>query len=209
MFWSSILVALVLHIALCFIFARMTAERIPELPETTVPVQLVLAPQQQTPPPPEAQAPPEPKPVAPIPEVPTPQPETAPMRHAEKLFSQQVLADPRSRKARESLRHLVSEERTIQLCNIEAMEQVHRSNAEFWPETLIAYAMAEPRFSGASLLVTGGAFRSRRRWYNIRYKCEVSANAENIVSFEFLTGDEIPQSDWELHNLTASDEPTD
>lgn len=206
MFWWNILAALLLHVALCLLLARMTAEQLPELPDTSVAVELVFAPQQQGLPLPEAQAPLKPvAPVAPTLPTATPPPEAFPMRQAEELFSQQVLADPRSRKARESMRHLVSEERVIQLCNIEAMEQIHRSNAAFRPEILIAYAMAEPKFSGASLLVTGGAFRSRRRWYNIRYKCDVSA--ANVVSFEFLTGDEIPQSDWGMHNLTARDEP--
>ncbi|MEP7453067.1 DUF930 domain-containing protein [Phyllobacterium sp. SB3] len=213
MFWWSILAAFFLHVALCLLFARMTTERLPELPETSVPIELVAAPPQQSPAAPsEVSAPPEPKPVAPVspaPQASLPQSEAAPMHHAEKLFSQQVLADPRSRKARESLRHLVSEERIIQLCNIEAMEQVHRSDPASRPETLVAYAMAEPRFSGVSLLVTGGAFRSRRRWYNIQYKCEVSANAADIVSFEFLAGDEIPLAEWEEHNLTVSDEPAD
>jgi hypothetical protein len=131
------------------------------------------------------------------------------MHQAGKLFSRQVLADPRSRKARESLRHLVAEERIIQLCNIEAMEQIHRSDAALKPEILVAYAMAEPKFSGTALLVTGGAFRSRRHWYNVQYKCGVSASAADIVSFEFLAGAQIPQADWEEHNLTVSDEPED
>lgn len=190
----------------------MTTEQLPELPETSVPIELVAAPPEQKPARSEASVPPEPENTAP--DLPSPQPsaprsEAPSMHRAEKLFSQQVLADPRSRKARESLRHLVSEERLVELCNIEAMEQVYRSNPALRPETLVAYAMAEPKFSGVSLLVTGGAFRSRRRWYNIQYKCEVSANATDIVSFEFLAGDEIPPTEWEEHNLTISDEPAD
>lgn len=132
-----------------------------------------------------------------------PQPET--MIRATQLFSADALADPRSRKAREELHLLASGDRIIQLCNIEAMEQVHRWKVELRPDTLMAYAMAGVRLSDRSVEANGGAFRTGRQWYNIKFKCEVAADLEKVTAFEFLVGDEIPQDQWAAHDLTLGE----
>ncbi|MGO7410868.1 hypothetical protein ACCT31_39165, partial [Rhizobium ruizarguesonis] len=41
---------------------------------------------------------------------------------ARQLFSDKVIADPRSRRAREALRGLAGSERNLQLCDLEALE---------------------------------------------------------------------------------------
>ncbi|WP_244562464.1 DUF930 domain-containing protein [Ensifer aridi] len=132
----------------------------------------------------------------------------APIRATE-LFSAKTLADPRSKGAREALRQLAAGERIIQLCNIEAMEQVHRWNGAFQPDFLVAYAMADPVLSGHVLRVDGGAFRSRRNWYNISFRCEVAPDATTVAAFEFSVGKEIPRNEWEVHALSVDDGATD
>ena len=127
------------------------------------------------------------------------------MMRAERLFSADVLADPRSRQAREALPHLAMSDRMIQLCNIEALEQVHMWKADFQPDTLVAHAMADAKLIGRTTAADGGAFRSKRRWYNIRFRCEVAPDLTKVVAFEFQVGEEIPKSEWESHNLTAGD----
>ncbi|PKA41408.1 hypothetical protein CWR43_21515 [Rhizobium sullae] len=125
------------------------------------------------------------------------------------LFSAAILADPRSKQAREGMRQLATGERIVQLCNIEAMEQVHRWKAEFKPDFLVAYAMADTKLSGLTLQAEGGAFRSNRHWYNIKFKCEASPDIEKIVAFEFSVGEEIPESEWETRFLPADDGQAD
>ncbi|MGO8020018.1 hypothetical protein AB9E19_34515, partial [Rhizobium leguminosarum] len=46
---------------------------------------------------------------------------------ARRLVSDKVLADPRSRRAREALSGLAGSERNLQLCDLEALEQVRRA----------------------------------------------------------------------------------
>lgn len=142
-------------------------------------------------------------------------PDTVPRRkvggliRATHLLSAKVLADPRSAKARKVLRQLASSERIVQLCNIEAMEQVHNWKPEFQPDFLVAYAMADTKLSGQKLQADGGAFRSKRHWYNIGFTCEVTPDLKEVISFAFLVGDAIPESQWEDHNLSVDDRPAD
>ncbi|MBP2444799.1 DUF930 domain-containing protein [Rhizobium leguminosarum] len=128
---------------------------------------------------------------------------------ASRLFSDMVLADPRSRGAREALRGLAGSERNLQLCDLEALEQVRRARPEMRPDTLAPYAMAPERGRGNSVEVRGGAFRSNRAWYNIQFKCGLDAGSGKVVSFAFLVGDAIPQGEWQAHNLVADDGAAD
>ena len=84
---------------------------------------------------------------------------------AGQLFSETVLSDPRSRRAREVLRGLAGGERNLQLCDLEALEQVRRARPEMHPDALAPYAMSAEKVSGNSVEVKGGAFRSRGKWY--------------------------------------------
>lgn len=136
------------------------------------------------------------------------QSETAVVRATE-FFAARTLADPRSRAAREALQQLATGERIVQLCNVEAMEQVHRWDADFQPDFLVAYAMADPVLSGRVLRAEGGAFRSRRNWYNIRFKCEIAPDMAKVVAFEFSVGSAIPREEWEAHALSADDQATE
>lgn len=135
--------------------------------------------------------------------------EPANLVRAKQLFSTKILADPRSKQARDSLSQLATDERIVQLCNVEAMEQVHRWKAAYQPDMLVAYAMADTKLSGRTLRADGGAFRSTNRWYNVKFKCEVSPDIATVVAFEFSVGEEIPRSDWEAHFLAAGDGASD
>ncbi|UVD55492.1 DUF930 domain-containing protein [Rhizobium sp. Pop5] len=128
---------------------------------------------------------------------------------ASRLFSDQVLADPRSRRARETLRQLSGGERNLQLCDLEALEQVRRARPAMAPDLLAPYAMAAEKVSGGSVEVKGGAFRSKRKWYNIQFKCELDAGSGKVASFAFLVGSAIPENEWHEHNLVADDGPAD
>lgn len=138
-----------------------------------------------------------------------PRPEASVMVQATHLQSAKVLADPRSAKGRKALGQLAPSERIVELCNIEAMEQVHLWKAALKPDFLVAYAMADTELSGQKLRADGGAFRSKRRWYTIGFTCEVTPDLKQVLSFAFAVGSEIPKSDWADHNLSADDGPAD
>lgn len=157
----------------------------------------------------------EPSPVAtPAPEpAPPPMTELAPqppdaarpdgMVHPRRLLSQQVLADPRSREALATLPLLAPDERVEQLCGLEAMGQIHDWRQAFEPDRVTAYAMAEARLDGAVLKAEGAAFRSKRRWYALRFECTLSPDRTRVTAFAFHVGEPIPAARWQALGLPA------
>jgi len=125
------------------------------------------------------------------------------MIHATRLYAAAALAEPGSRQAREVLPTLREDERILQLCNLEAIEQVGRWSADLEPEFVVAYAIADAEIANDRVRADGGAFRSRDHWYRIRFACAVSHDHDAIVDFAFSVGEEIPESQWEIFGLTA------
>jgi hypothetical protein len=106
---------------------------------------------------------------------------------------------------RQTLTQFADSERIVQLCNIEGLEQIKRSEPDYAPDALVAYAMSDPLSSGLTLTAAGGAFRSRRKWYGVSLRCTVAPDYQGVTAFEFTVGDAIPQDQWEAHNLNAED----
>ena len=145
----------------------------------------------------------------PIIQAPHPTPAQPPLVKAEKLYSAQVLADPRSRAARKALPQLAPQERIIQLCNIEALAQLRRQQSGFQPDLVVPYAMRDAKVAGQMLEAKGAAIRSKKHWYGLTFNCEVASDLKTVVAFEFLLGAEIPEQQWADHNLTVDDGPGD
>jgi hypothetical protein len=125
---------------------------------------------------------------------------------ATRFYAADLLQQPAMQRIRQGLRGFADSERLIQICNIEALEQIRRAAPDTAPDTMVAYAMADLLSSGMTLTATGGAFRSRRRWFGIAFNCTVASGYEAVTAFDFKLGDAIPESEWEAHNLNAADE---
>lgn len=119
---------------------------------------------------------------------------------ARTLHSESVLANPRSRGAREALKTLEAGERIEQLCNLEAMSQIHAWKAEFEPDRVVAFALAGTKLTKNTLEAEGAAFRSRKQWYGLRFRCKMAANGK-VAGFEFRVGEAIARSEWAAHDL--------
>jgi Domain of Unknown Function (DUF930) len=117
------------------------------------------------------------------------------------MLSARSLANPLSRQAREALPTLAGAERMVQLCNIEAMEQVHAWRAEYQPDRVVAYAMEDLRASDTRLVADGAAIRIGSGWYNLIFRCELAPDQKTVVAFEFQLGGLIPETAWEEHAL--------
>ncbi len=128
---------------------------------------------------------------------------------AETMLAAAALADPRSRRAREEWRRLFPDERIIQLCNLEAMEQVHAWKPAMEPDFVVAYARADVRLDGHRLEAEGAALHDHRAWYQIAYRCEVRPDLEAVAAFEFELGEAIPQELWEELMLPSEEGPAD
>ena len=135
-------------------------------------------------------------------------PET-PTITATEFYSANILREPGSERIRRILTTFADRERIIQICNIEAVEQIHRAAPEYEPDTVVGYAMADLAITGMALTAAGGAFRSRRRWYGVSYNCTAAPGYEGVTAFDFTLGAEIPESQWEAHSLNAEDAEDD
>ncbi|WP_332697802.1 DUF930 domain-containing protein [Bosea sp. (in: a-proteobacteria)] len=218
---GGIAASLCFHLAL--LAALLTLARFDSLPspqEDGIAVELVAPDEieppalQAVPPAPAATAPAAPSPPAPVEQpaptapamvvqsepVPAPAAEAPAMITAQKLFSEGVLADPRSRQARQALAQLEANERIEQLCNLEAMSQIHAWKADFEPDRVVAYAMGRTKLIRSALEAEGAVFRSRRQWYNLSYRCELASGGK-VASFQFQVGEPVPRALWAAHEL--------
>lgn len=127
------------------------------------------------------------------------------MTQATTLYSGALLAEPASAKLRAAMPTLDGRERAVQLCDIEAMEQIRRSRPEFDPDMVVAYAMADMLVRDGALVADGAAFRSRREWYEVRFSCTVAADFSGVATFSFTVGSFIPHELWDAHYLTAEE----
>ncbi|WP_245440915.1 DUF930 domain-containing protein [Mesorhizobium sanjuanii] len=200
--------SLVLHMMLAATLALMPIPKRPkQMQEEPVSVE-ILTPEQLQPPgeaksPPAAPAAPVPVTEAPVHEAPPSATPPPAMIRATEMLSARTLADPRSRQARADLATLASDERMVQLCNLEAMDQIRKWRADFQPERVVPYAMAEETISATSITASGAAFRSRRNWYALKFTCELARDGESVTGFAFLVGDPVSKEKWDELGLPA------
>jgi hypothetical protein len=100
-----------------------------------------------------------------------------------------------------SLEMLAPAERLEQLCDYTAMTRIRTEKKEFRPDRAVANAMAEPRANANTLEVTGGAFRSKKKWYALTYRCTATPDHLKIVTFNYAIGEEIPEAKWASFGL--------
>jgi len=114
------------------------------------------------------------------------------------IVAQAVAADGRFEK---SLKMLDPSERLEQLCDYTAMAQIRKDDRKFRPERAVANAMAQPKVSGDTIKASGGAFRSRKKWFALSYDCTATPDHMAIVSFQYTIGAEIPETQWASYGL--------
>ena len=100
-----------------------------------------------------------------------------------------------------SLQMLAPAERLEQLCDYTAMTRIRTEKKEFRPDRAVANAMAEPTTKADTIEVTGGAFRSKKKWYALSYRCTATSDHLKIVTFNYIVGEEIPEAKWASFGL--------
>lgn len=128
------------------------------------------------------------------------------MVSATQFFAAAILNDPANSEVRENFPLLASQEQIIQICNIEALEQLREAGLSHAPDALVGYAFDSIDVTGLDLVATGGAFRSNGEWYRIRYHCAVAADIRSVAAFEYALGQLVPESEWEAHFLNGTDD---
>ncbi|OEC93419.1 hypothetical protein A9Z06_09390 [Rhizobium sp. YK2] len=122
-----------------------------------------------------------------------------------RMLSEKVLDDPRSQDARKELSALAPADQVAQLCGLEAMAQVGAWSKDLLPDRVVAYAMTDPKMVGNAFSADGAALHSKREWYQLKFKCELSPDHKKVAAFEFLVGEPIPKKDWVEHSLSDED----
>ncbi|MEY9833561.1 hypothetical protein ABIA25_005439 [Sinorhizobium fredii] len=117
---------------------------------------------------------------------------------AKQLYSKDALSDPRVKQA---IGRLPPKRRIVQLCTIEALEQVRRQRSDAFPDMLVPFGPVGGLVSASGLSASGGAYRSRGKWYAIDFKCEVNSETTSVASFSFAIGGAIPKSEWGVRQL--------
>lgn len=125
---------------------------------------------------------------------------------ATNLYAASILNDPANSEVRENFPLLADREQIIQICNIEALEQLREAGLGEPPDALVGYAFGAIEVSWLDLVADGGAFRSAGQWYHIRYRCAVAPDIRSVAAFEYALGALVPESEWEAHFLNATDE---
>lgn len=128
------------------------------------------------------------------------------MVQAHDFYAAGILSDPANAEVRATFPLLASGEQVVQLCNMEALEQLRSSGVATDADALVGYAFDSPAVNENELRVEGGAFRSRGQWFHIRYRCTVSADRRGVGAFEYAVGAVVPPSEWEEHFLNADDD---
>ena len=126
--------------------------------------------------------------------------------HATDLRAAAILADPANAQLRHNFEALAGSEQVIQLCNIEALEQIRPDDAGPIPDAVVGYAFADMAVDGLVLTAEGGAYRRRQAWFRVRYRCTVAADMTAVTGFDYALGEPIPPGEWEEHFLNADDE---
>ncbi|MGB3335792.1 MAG: DUF930 domain-containing protein [Devosia sp.] len=117
-----------------------------------------------------------------------------------------ILADPANAEIRENFPLLAGGEQVIQLCNIEALEQLRLASPAVSADALVGYAFDSVSVTGGVLDAQGGAVRSGGRWFHFRYHCAVTPDIAGVSAFEYALGEPIPEDQWEEHFLNADDD---
>nr|WP_246349547.1 DUF930 domain-containing protein [Devosia subaequoris] len=125
---------------------------------------------------------------------------------ATEFFAADILNDPSHREVQQNFPLLASREQVIQLCNIEALEQLRDHGVADNPDALVGYAFDGIAVAGLSLEANGGAFRAAGRWHRIRYHCEVAPDIRSVSQFSYAVGALVPESQWEAHFLNSDDD---
>ena len=95
------------------------------------------------------------------------------------------------------------QERIIQLCNFEAVEQVRQQRPKLRAGFALAEARKAPTLSGLSVTAEGAAIYGAGHWYDLSFRCEVSPELTGVTSFAFALGGEISPPERERLGLPS------
>ena len=100
-----------------------------------------------------------------------------------------------------SLLRLDPTERLLQVCDLEAMRRIGGRRTAISPDRAVVGAVSAPTINGDSAQGSGGALRSKGRWYHFTFTCRTAPDHMRVLSFEYELGGEIPEQKWSQFGL--------
>ncbi|WP_150526486.1 DUF930 domain-containing protein [Roseibium sediminis] len=215
---SSFLLSVVMHLLLVTVFVwtvRTTPARPVSPPETAVEVTLVSIPSRYEP---EKAPTSEPETEAvPSPSLPIPSqlPEDSPadpveeiavltatrlpsgLARVRQIYANRILASDDGRAARAGLMTAYGEERWIQLCNLEALEQIANADPLMTPHQIIAHTRSPIVVKTNHISAYGAAVYSKDSWFDLQFECWFSEEDLELSDFAFRLGGKIPRRHWD------------
>ena len=128
---------------------------------------------------------------------------------ATNFYAAGILSDPANTEVRKNFPLLARDEQVIQLCNMEALEQLRTGEVALEADALVGYAFDSVSVDRGVLDAPGGAVRSGGNWFHLRYHCAVAADIASVSAFEYALGAPIPPDQWEEHFLNGDDDGLD
>jgi len=116
------------------------------------------------------------------------------------VFQCAAMAQASDARTEKMLKQLDPEARFEQVCDLEAMRQISKDRT-YKPERSIVGALETPRVVESKMTGTGGAFRSKGKWYQFSFTCETTADHMTVQAFSFKIGEPIPEQEWEKNGL--------
>jgi hypothetical protein len=99
------------------------------------------------------------------------------------------------------LRRLDPATRLEQICSLETMARISRDARQYHPDRAVIDAVSAPKISGNSVQGSGGAFRSRGRWYQFEFTCKTTDDHMKVLTFDYRIGAPIPEAQWSEYGL--------
>lgn len=121
--------------------------------------------------------------------------ETPELVEATTLYTAHALASRLGKATLADLDLTDPQERLIQLCNYEAIEQVRRKHPKLRADFALAEARSAPVLSGLSVTAQGAAIQGGGHWYDLSFRCEVAPDLAGVAAFAFALGEEISSTD--------------
>jgi hypothetical protein len=95
-----------------------------------------------------------------------------------------------------SLKKLDPETRLEQVCDLEAMTRIAKDSSPYHPDRAKTDVVSHPKHIGDTVKGSGGAFRSKGRWYSFSFECKGTPDHMKVLSFSYKIGELIPESKW-------------
>ena len=107
----------------------------------------------------------------------------------------------RAERMEASLRKLDPDTRFDQVCDMAAMRSIARDSTPYKPDRAVTSAVSQPAIKGDEMTGSGGAFRSKGKWYQFSFTCSATSDRMKVQNFTYKIGEEIPESKWDGYGL--------